>query len=100
MGLLQYYDTPNNCKICLLVKNGSAYSMGRWYAILRMQGIDHTIKNTFKRSLCSEYLERMAAPVDIESASILFELWTDCIACASSSNILKTWAESPFWNIK
>ena len=41
---------------------------------LSMQGIDHTIKNTFKRSLCSEYLERMAAPVDIESASILFEL--------------------------
>lgn len=41
---------------------------------LSRQGIDHTIKNTFKRSLCSEYLERMAAPVDKESANILFEL--------------------------
>lgn len=45
---------------------------------------------TFKWSLCSPYLERMATPVAKLSSSNLEDLRTDSIACDSSSKILKT----------
>lgn len=55
--------------------------------------------HTFKRSLCSAYFDRIAIPVALASSSILEEFRADCIACASSSKILKTCDDSPFYEI-
>ena len=56
------------------------------------------ITNTLRRSLEPDIADRMASPVKLASSNIRAELRTDCLACASSLNILKTW-ESPFYNI-
>ncbi|KAL1371290.1 hypothetical protein AAHE18_01G120600 [Arachis hypogaea] len=57
-------------------------------------------ENTFKCYLCPCIDERIVSPSTVEFCSSSLEFRTNCIACASSSKILKTWLESPFCHIK
>ncbi|QHO50002.1 uncharacterized protein DS421_1g18900 [Arachis hypogaea] len=65
-----------------------------------MKGRQGKNGNIFKRFLCPFIDERMVFLSAVEFCSSSLEFRTDCIACASSSKILKTWLRSPFCHIK